>query len=97
MVEYRNAKGLAFELGDSFPIFDDEDNIIGHTKAGDIAVVTFEEEEGSDIYAEATIATGEFAGYTGLTLKKEDIKNCVLLQWPCGGTAYLRDIPLATC
>lgn len=98
MVEYRNAKGLAFELDGEFPVYDEDgNNVIGHTREGDIVVITLEEQEGDNIYAEATIATGEFAGYQGLVLNLEDIKRCIHIGWPRGEGVYLRDIPLTVC
>ena len=96
MTIYQTAAGLVFELGDELPILDDNDKIIGNTQSGDIVLIINEEAEVDSLLAEAVIATGEFAGCR-INLNEEDLKGSILVHWPRGERAYLREIPLTSC
>lgn len=97
MTTYQNGKGLVLELGDEYPVLDEYDKPIGKTSPGDIAVILHEEAEGDNIYAEVVLATGEYAGYSGLVLNKNDLLNSVVLHYPKGEVVFLRDIHLTCC
>ena len=57
MVRYSNAKGLVFRLKEEYPVYDENENIVGHTDVNDIAVVLYDAGE-QDSYFEAVLATG---------------------------------------
>ena len=74
MVRYSNAKGLVFRLKEEYPVYDENENIVGHTDVNDIAVVLYDAGE-QDSYFEAVLATGKHAGYDGLALNLSDLKK----------------------
>ncbi len=90
MVVYPTFSGRAFALNQEYPVYDDEGTMIEHTKKGDVAVVTFDNKNDEDLYLELTVATGEFAGYDGLALNMEDIKNVRLLTCEKEIPTYVR-------
>lgn len=79
MVDFYNYKGRLIKMMKSYPIYDryDDDKIIGYTKIGDLAVVTYSEILGD--YHEVIIVSGEYMGVDTLALNRKDIKNCVLI------------------
>jgi len=101
MIEYSTLRGRAFKVNAEYPIYDEDDNVIGHTSPDDIIVVTLDllpsniqsrmigtgdriqdykvvECEMGD-YLECTVATGDFAGYSGLALNADDIQKAVYI------------------
>ena len=78
MISYTSFVGRLLRLNKCYPIYDDNDNIIGHTSKEDLAVVIHDnlKSEFKDFQEiECTIATGKFAGYDRLALNKNDIKK----------------------
>lgn len=94
MVRYSNAKGLVLKLGSEYPVYNNDDKVVGNTAVGDIAVVTYDDK---DSYFEAVLATGKYAGYDGLGLAISDLKRAEVIVFEDvfdNGCVYLRDIKL---
>lgn len=67
-------------MTEPYPIYDREndDVIIGYTKDGDVAVVTYSDFK--DDYHEVTIVTGEYAGVDTLALNNDDLYRSVFIM-----------------
>lgn len=63
-----------------YPIYDreDDDKIIGHTKIGDMAVITYSDFK--DDYHEVTIISGEYTGVDTLALNNDDLYFSVFVM-----------------
>lgn len=56
MINYSDFKGKLIKMNKSYPIYNDNDDIIGYTQPGDMAVITFAEiKKAVDISDELTI------------------------------------------
>lgn len=79
MVDYCNYKGRLIKMMEPYPIYDryDDEKIIGYTKVGDLAVVTYSEVLGD--YYEVIIVSGEFMGVDTLALNRKDIKKSIFI------------------
>lgn len=75
-IVYNSLVGKCFKMMEPYPIYDDDENEIGRTAIGDIAVCTGESLSARDKYAEFTVATGKYAGYMNLVLYPTDIWKC---------------------
>lgn len=73
MIEYHNCRGRLIQMTEPYPIYDrkDDDKIIGYTKVGDMAVVTYSDFK--DDYHEVTIVSGEYIGVDTLALSNDDL------------------------
>ena len=60
------------------PIYNDDDEKLGQTQEGDLAVITYEENPDLFPYIEVTIVSGEFAGMT-TGFSHRDIRNLVFI------------------
>ena len=60
-------------MAESYPIYsrENDDEVIGHTKVGDMAVVTYSNFK--DDYHEVTIVSGEYTGVDTLALNNDDL------------------------
>lgn len=79
MVNYANYKYRLIEMTRPYPIYDrDDDNkIIGYTKAGDRAVVVHSDLK--DNYHEVVIVSGEYTGVDTLALSNKDLSMSVFI------------------
>lgn len=75
-IVYRSLNGKCFRLMEAYPVYDDDGNEVGRTDPGDVAVVTEECLSDPTKFVELTVASGKFAGYTGLVLYPTDIWKC---------------------
>lgn len=94
MTIFNIGKGLVFELTEKYPVYDDEDNVIGETQPGDRAVITYDGHD--ENYFEVVIVTGEWAGYSNMALDNKDLKRSMLVRPKAenNGPYYLRKIKL---
>lgn len=80
MKNYSSYKGRLIILNHEYPIYDDNDVVIGYTDKNDMAVITFEgsghELEG---YFEMILVSGQYIGIDTLALKKKDIDNSIFV------------------
>lgn len=78
MVNYPSFEGKVIKMNHAYPICDENDNPIGYTKIGDMAVITLADvnEEG---YFETVIVSGEFIGIDTLALNLRDIMNSTFI------------------
>ena len=81
MIEYHNLAGRVFQLNGKYPVYDDNDNVIGYTSGTDIGVVVFDGMQAAprEDYLEVSVATGEYAGYSGLALAMADIAQATYI------------------
>ena len=79
MVSYANYKGKLIEMTRPYPIYDREygNEIIGYTKAGDKAVITYSDFK--DNYHETVIVSGEYTGVDTLALSNRDLNMSVFI------------------
>ena len=79
MVSYPHYEGKLIKMVEAYPIYDREDDhiIIGHTEVGDMAVVTWADEE-SDYY-EMMIVSGKYIGKDTLALNSKDLLNSTFI------------------
>ena len=79
MVNYANYKYRLIEMTRPYPIYDrnDDDKIIGYTKAGDRAVVVHSDLK--DNYHEVVIVSGEYTGVDTLALSNKDLNMSVFI------------------
>lgn len=72
MVNYSSFKGKLIKMAQPYPVCDEDDNVIGYTRSGDMAVITFADlkKEG---YFETVIVSGDFIGIDTLALNLSDI------------------------
>lgn len=80
MIEYHNCRGRLIKMTSPYPIYDreDDDKIIGHTKIGDMAVITYSDFK--DDYHEVTIISGEYTGVDTLALNNADLYFSVFVM-----------------
>lgn len=81
MTNYSKFEGKIIRMNKPYPITNDEDEILGYTEVGDMAVITFAElntgkEEG---YFETVIVSGKFIGVDSLVLDLTDIKESTFI------------------
>ena len=78
MTNYSKFEGKIIRMNKPYPIRNDEDEILGYTEVGDMAVITFAElkEEG---YFETVIVSGKFIGVDSLALDLTDIKESTFI------------------
>ena len=78
MTNYSKFEGKIIRMNKPYPITNDEDEILGYTEVGDMAVITFAElkEEG---YFETVIVSGKFIGVDSLALDLTDIKESIFI------------------
>lgn len=77
MMRYSNYKYRLIEMTRPYPIVDDDNNIIGHTKAGDRAVVVHSDIK--DNYHEVVIVSGEYTGVDTLALSNNNLNTSVFI------------------
>ena len=79
MVNYANYRNRLIEMTKPYPIYDREygNKVIGHTKAGDRAVITYSNLK--ENYHETVIVTGEYAGVDTLALSNRDLNASVFI------------------
>ncbi len=79
MASYTNYKNRLIEMTRPYPIYDrDDDNkIIGYTKAGDRAVITYSDFK--DNYHETVIVSGEYTGVDTLALSNRDLNMSLFI------------------
>lgn len=79
MVSYPHYEGKLIKMVEAYPIYDREDDhiIIGHTEVGDMAVVTWADEE-SDYY-EMMIVSGKYIGVDTLALNGKDLEKSIFV------------------
>ena len=79
MVNYANYTYRLIEMTRPYPVYDrDDDNkIIGYTKAGDRAVVVHSNLK--DNYNEVVIVSGEYTGVDTLALSNKDLNMSVFI------------------
>lgn len=79
MIRYPDYRNRLIEMTRPYPIYDREDDekIIGYTKAGDRAVVTYSNVK--DNYHEVVIVSGEYAGVDTLALHNNNLKTSVFI------------------
>ena len=98
MVNYTSFEGKLFIMTEEYPIYDREydDEIIGYTSIGDMAVITYENmNEG---YFETVIVSGKYIGVDTLALNLKNIKNSTFVFNKIDGeqSVYIRDIKVNT-
>ena len=73
MINYINCRGRLIKMTEPYPIYsrENDDEIIGYTKVGDMAVVAYSDFK--DDYHEVTIVSGEYAGVDTLALNNDDL------------------------
>lgn len=88
MVSYPKYKGRLIKMVEPYPIYDreDDDVVIGYTGIGDMAVVTWADEE-SDYY-EIIIVSGKYIGVDTLALNGKDLEKSIFVfnQIDCYGS-----------
>lgn len=79
MVNYANYRNRLIEMTRPYPIYDIEygNKVIGHTKAGDRAVITYS--DWKDNYHETVIVSGEYTGVDTLALSNRDLSMSVFI------------------
>ena len=79
MVSYSQYRGKLIKMTEAYPIYDREDDriVIGHTEIGDMAVVTFADQE-SDYY-EMMIVSGKYIGVDTLALNGKDLEKSIFI------------------
>ena len=77
MTLYEDYKGKLIKMSLSYPIYDGDDNIIGQTSIGDLAVVTYSNIENN--YHEVIIVSGEYIGIDTLALDNDNLKKCIFI------------------
>ena len=79
MVKYSSYKDKLIEMTRPYPIYDTDSGteIIGYTKAGDRAVITYSDFK--DNYHETVIVSGEFTGVSTLALSNNNLNTSVFI------------------
>lgn len=77
MTTYHSIAAKLIKMLNICPVFNDDEELIGHTQLGDMAIITYEDKN-SDYY-EATIVSGKFAGIDNLAFNRKQLKDCVVL------------------
>ena len=79
MVNYANYNYRLIEMTRPYPIYDRDSGskIIGHTKAGDKAVVVYSNLK--DNYHEVVVVSGEYTGVDTLALSNRDLSMSVFI------------------
>lgn len=70
MINYFNCRGRIIKMAEPYSIYKD-DEIIGYTKVGDMAVITYSDFKND--YHEITIISGEYTGVDYLALNNDDL------------------------
>jgi hypothetical protein len=65
-------------LNKEYPIYDNEDNIIGFTNKKDVAFITFQNIFDGSCYI--TLISGNYFGYSSLILNEKDIKRAKFIK-----------------
>ena len=81
MIGYAKFEGRLIRMAESYPIYDREDDnkVIGYTKAGDMAVITFADSLYDEGYYETIIVSGKYIGVDTLALNNSDIKKSTFI------------------
>lgn len=69
MINYSSFKGKIIRMNAPYPIINEDDEILGYTKTGDMAVITLADKD----YFETVIVSGKFIGVDSLALNLSDI------------------------
>lgn len=69
MINYPSFEGKIIRMNEPYPITNENDEILGYTKTGDIAVITLADKD----YFETVIVSGKFIGINSLALNLSDI------------------------
>lgn len=79
MINYFNCRGKLIKMTEPYPIYsrENDDEIIGYTKVGDMAVVTYSDVK--EDYHEVAIISGEYTGVDTLALNNEDLYRSVFI------------------
>lgn len=77
MTNYSKFEGKLIRFGKSYPIYNDDDEIIGYTEIGDMAVITYSNLDND--YFETVITSGKYMGVNSLALNLDDIKSSTFI------------------
>lgn len=69
MINYSSFKGKIIRMNEPYPIINEDDEILGYTTIGDMAVITLADKD----YFETVIISGKFIGVDSLALNLSDI------------------------
>lgn len=77
MVSYSSYHGKLIKMVEPYPIYNVEDEVIGYTEIGDMAVVTLADEDQD--YYETVIVSGKYTGIDSLALNKNDLQKSIFV------------------
>lgn len=77
MVSYSSYHGKLIKMVEPYPIYDKEDEVVGYTEIGDMAVVTLADEDQD--YYETVIVSGKYTGVDTLALNGKDLQKSVFI------------------
>lgn len=77
MIDYGSYKGRLIKMMESYPIYDDNESIIGHTEIGDMAVITYSAPLES--YHEVIVVSGKYMGVDTLALNNDDMEKSIFV------------------
>lgn len=78
MVIFSKFQGKLIKFNSKYPIYDENDLVIGYTEVGDMAVITYEDTDG-DGYFEVIIVSGEYIGYDSLAISMDDVMESTFI------------------
>lgn len=99
MINYSKFSGKLIRMNREYPIYSREDGKdnekIGHTAIGDMAVITLADIE--DEYFETVIVSGKYVGVDTLALNLKDIKESTFIFNKIDGdnSVYIMDKPVS--
>lgn len=79
MTNYSKFEGKLIRMNKPYPITNDEDEILGYTEVGDMAVITFAEIGKEEGYFETVLVSGKFIGVDSLALDLSDIMESIFI------------------
>ena len=92
MIDFGHYKNRLIKMTEPYPIYDREDDtkIIGYTKIGDMAVITYSMP--TESYHEVVIVSGEYTGVDTLALDNNNLAKAVFIinKIDNYGHAYIR-------
>lgn len=72
MINYSDFKGKLIKMNKSYPIYDDNDDMIGYTQPGDMAVITFAEIKKETKYKKVVDISDELTIGIPFNMSKEE-------------------------
>ena len=70
-------EGKLIRMNKSYPIHNDDDEIVGYTEVGDMAVITFANKD--EDYYEIMIVSGKYIGVDTLALNGKDLEKSIFV------------------